>query len=156
LMGLMPAADVGAFFVLKNQNQNVTHGQVLQPSEITPVTVGDVVSVVGPRVPDRNSSQRAFRVATIILSEQLLDLRAMSFYDWFARRAEQTQALSCAEGFSTYTCKPFYVATGGRATMASRLTEPGPDMTLDKTTLRFGQCRTAQRCCCRQQPRSCG
>src|SRR5437660_3073962 len=39
LMGLIPASQVGTFFVLKDQNETVAHNQVLQPSEITLVTV---------------------------------------------------------------------------------------------------------------------
>jgi hypothetical protein len=137
LMGLAPASEVAGFFVLKNQGQDVVNGQVLQASEITPVAIGDITAVVGARVPDSTSSQKAFRVGTIVLSEQPLDQYAMSLYDWFARRVELTTPQPCAEGFSTYTCKPFSVATGGRATMTSKMLLSGPTMSLDRTSLQF-------------------
>ena len=48
----------------------------------------------------------------------------MSLFDWFARRSDQTAPVACAEGFQQYTCRPFWLATGGRATMVSTI--PGP------------------------------
>jgi hypothetical protein len=127
LIGLVPSNEVGTFFVLNNQNYSVSIGETLQPSQFTVVTVNDVIGAHGARVPDTGSSPKAFRIATIVLSEQLLDAYAMSFYHWFARRASAMQTLSCAEGFSQYTCRPFYLATGGRATMNSYVGMPFTD-----------------------------
>lgn len=127
LMGLVPPSEVGTMFVLNDQNLSLTPGQVLQPSQVTHVAVNDVIAVRGARVPDSSASQKSFSVASIVLSDQLLDAYAMSFFDWFARRAESTTTMACAEGFSQYTCKPFHVATGGRATMTSRISLPFTD-----------------------------
>jgi hypothetical protein len=124
LMGLASPDEVGSFFVLNNQSQQLVSGQVLQPSEITTVGVNDVIAAFGPRVPTSNDAPRNFRVATIILSAQLLDGYSLSLYDWFARRAEATQPLPCSEGFSQHTCRPFYLATGGRGTMNAKLGTP--------------------------------
>lgn len=127
LMGVVPPNEVATFFVLNDQNYNVSLGEILQPSQFTVVTVNDVTGALGVRIPDSGSSPKAFRAATIVLSERLLDAYAMSFYHWFARRASATQALSCAEGFNQYTCRPFYLATGGRATMSSYIRMPFTD-----------------------------
>jgi hypothetical protein len=129
LMGLASPDEVGSFFVLNNQSQQLVSGQVLQPSEITTIGVNDVITAFGPRVPGSNDAPRNFRVATIIPSAQLLDGHSLSLYDWFARRAEGTEPMQCSEGFSQYTCKPFYVATGGRATINAKLVTPNPNVT---------------------------
>ena len=132
LMGLVPPSAVGTFFVLNDQNQSIFPGQTLQPSEITLATVNDVIGAAGTRNPDSTASQKAFRVATIILSEDLLDGYAMSFYDWFARRAGERQQLTCSEGFQNgYACNPFYLATGGRGRMITGLKSNGELIDLD-------------------------
>lgn len=134
LIGLVPPADVGTFFVLNNQNLNLTVGQTLQPSDITSLTVGDVIAARGPRVPASANAQKTFRCATVVLSEQLLDAHAMSFYDWFARRGEAKQRLSYASGFATGTCNPFYLATGGRAVMFSKIKDDQPPLAISRPT----------------------
>jgi hypothetical protein len=126
LMGLIPPSQVDTFFVLNDQTQNLTVGQTLQPSEITLVTVNDVIAARGARVPDSTQSQKNFRVATIVVSEQLLDARAMALYDYFARRAEEKQQLAFASGLATGTCNPWYLATGGRSVMVSQIADPSP------------------------------
>lgn len=132
LMGLVPPAEVGTFFILKNQNLDLTVGQTLQSWEITPLTVDDVIAAHGPRVPASTSSQKTFRCATVVLSEQLLDAYAMSFYDWFARRAEAKQRLNYASGFATGTCNPFYSATDGRAVMFSKIKDDRPSLNIGR------------------------
>lgn len=121
LMGLIPPEEVATFFVLNDQKQNVNVGQVLQPSEVTTVTVNDVIAAHGPRVPASTQAQKDFRSATIVLSEQLLDAHAMAFYDYFARRAEEKQQLPFASGVVTGTCNPWFLATGSRSEMVSKI-----------------------------------
>lgn len=121
LMGLIPPGEVATFFVLNDQKQNVTAGQVLQPSEVTTVTVDHVIATLGPRVPDSTQAQKNFRSATIVLSDQLLDTHAMAFYDYFARRAEEKQQLPFASGVVTGTCNPWFLATGNRSEMVSKI-----------------------------------
>ena len=132
LMGLVPPANVNTFFVLKHQNLNLTVGQTLQPADITLVTVDDVIAAQGPRVPNSTASQKTFRTATVVLSEQLLDPYSMSLYDWFARRVEAKEQLAYAEGFETGTCNPFYLATGGRAVMFSRIKDETPKLGISR------------------------
>lgn len=121
LMGLISPAEVGSFFVLTDPNQTMTVGQTLPFQDTTPVNVDQIIGSVGPRFPEWADAQRDFRVATIVISEELLDQYAMSFYDYFARRAEAKTPLQFASGLSNGTGNPWYLATGGRSTMTSAL-----------------------------------
>jgi hypothetical protein len=132
----VPPAEVGTFFVLNNQSLSLTVGQTLQPSDITLVTVDAVITACGPRVPASTNAQKTFRCATVVLSEQLLDAYAMSFYDWFARRGEAKQRLSYASGFSTGTCNPYYLATGGRAVIFTKIKDDQPSVAISRPTNR--------------------
>lgn len=129
LMGLATPAEVPNYFVLNDQNQNVTVGQTLTSAEITTVSINDIISAKGARVPDSTTSQKTFRCATIVVSEQLLDGYAMAFYDFFARRAEARQQLTYASGLATGTCNPWYLATGGRSVMFSKIADDIPNVT---------------------------
>ena len=124
LMGLIPAEEVTPFFVLNNQNLSVTPGLTLQPQDYTTVSVNEIIASAGPRIPAAADAQRDFRVATIVISEQLLDPYAMAFYDYFARRAEAITPLPFSSGLSSGTGNPWYLATGGRSTMTSAITTP--------------------------------
>ena len=129
LMGLIPPSEVETFFVLKDQTQDVIPGQTLQPSEITLVTVNDVIAARGARSPNDAQSQKIFRSATIVLSEQLLDIHSMALYDYFARRSEEKRQLPFASGLATGTCNPWYLATGGRSMMVSEIADTTPTPT---------------------------
>ena len=130
LMGLVPPADVPTYFVLNDQNQNISNGQTLTSGEITLVTVNDVIAAKGARTPNSTNSQKLFRCATIVLSEQLLDQHAMSCYDYFTRRAEAAMPQTYAEGLGTGTSNPFFVATGGRAVMVTRIADDVPSLSI--------------------------
>jgi hypothetical protein len=132
LMGLAAPAEVPAYFVLNNQSQNISSGQTLTAAEITPVTVNDVITAKGPRVPNSADSQKLFRCATIILSEQLLDSYALSFYDFFTRRAEARQPQPYAEGLGTGTSNPFYLATSGRAVCITKIADERPALSITR------------------------
>jgi len=123
LMGLVAPAEVGTFFRLNDQNLNVIGGQTLQPADITHFDVNNIIAAAGARAPSSAASPKAFRAATIIASAAPLDAITMSFYDWFARRGEMDQTLPCADGFSQYTCKPFGLATGNRATLSTKMAD---------------------------------
>ena len=128
LMGLIPPEEVGEFFVLTDQGQNISFGQTLQPSEVTPTLISHVLSTYGPRIPDHTQSQKDFRVATIVISEELLDARAMALYDYFARRTEARDPLPFASGFAIGICNPWYLATGGRSVMTAALNNSSFDI----------------------------
>ena len=135
LMGLASPAEVGTFFTLNNQNQSLTNGQTLLASEISPVTVAQIVAVRGSRVPDSTQSQKNFRTATIVLSEQLLDQRSMALYDYFTRRGESQQQLQYASGLVSGIGNPWFLATGGRSQMTTQISSLAPNITVSGRVL---------------------
>lgn len=129
LMGLATPAEVPDYFVLNDQNQNVSVGQTLSASEITTASINDVIAAKGSRVPDSTASQKTFRCATLVVSEQLLDGYAMAFYDYFARRCEARNQLTYAQGLATGTTNPWYLATSRRSVMFSKIADDIPQVT---------------------------
>jgi len=122
MMGLAGPDEVPEYFVLKNQVLDLAPGQVLGINDIEKIRVADIIASAGPRVPGVATSQKAFRSATIILSERPLDTPAISLYDYFVRRGEARVELPCSEGvLGGLTCKPWYLATRGRSTMSLRI-----------------------------------
>jgi hypothetical protein len=134
LAGLAASNEVPTYFVLNDQNQSLVNGQTLTPAEFTLVNLSNVVAAIGPRVPDSSNSQKTFRCATIILSEQLLDAYALSFYDYFTRRVEARATLAYSDGLATGTSNPWYLATSRRAVMFSRITDEHPAMAITRLT----------------------
>lgn len=126
LAGLAAPSEVPTYFVLNNQNQTLMSGQVLTPAEFTLVNLSDVVAARGPRVPNSANSQMTFRCATIILSEQLLDPYAMSFYDFFTRRIEARTPQAYADGLATGTSNPWLLATSRRSVMFAKIADERP------------------------------
>jgi len=126
LAGLAAPPEVPTYFVLNDQNLTPTNGQILTPTDFTLVNLTDVIAVRGARVPDSTNSQKTFRCATIILSEQLLDAYAMSFYDFFTRRIEARTPQNYSDGLATGTSNPWSLATGRRSVMISKITDEHP------------------------------
>ncbi|HEU4852763.1 MAG TPA: choice-of-anchor X domain-containing protein [Telluria sp.] len=121
LMGLASASEVPDFVLLKDQSRQVGVGTQLSASDVQPMRIADVIAAAGPRKPDASAAQRHFRIATIVVSERALDARELSFFDFFARRAEATTTLHCAVLLGDGPCLPWHLATGARSTMTSKL-----------------------------------
>lgn len=124
MMGLASAAEVPEYVVLKDQARRVDAGTQLAAADVQVIRVADVIAAAGPRKPDASSAQRHFRIATIVVSGRPLDAREMSFYDFFARRAEATTILHCAALLVDGPCYPWHLATGGRSTMTAKIRGP--------------------------------
>lgn len=121
LMGLVAPSDVGPHFVFDDQAQTPSAGGALA-GPVTTVGVNDVISALGPRVPDETTSQKKFRIATILVSrEGLVPQEMMRLYDHFAARAEEEQPVEYSDGFSKGQANPFHVATGNRAWLDMRI-----------------------------------
>ena len=116
LMGLIPANAVSPHFVFKNQNQTVSAGSTLV-GPVTDVTIDDVIETTGMRIPDVNNSQKQFKIATIIVSYFPLSAKEMAFYDHYTQRAELKTETMVRTGYALYPSKPFYLSTGGKATL---------------------------------------
>jgi hypothetical protein len=71
LMGLISAAEVPDFFILKNLVQvgKDTNGHPVFRAERAKVTIQDVIAAEGPRLPDVDHSQRKFNTGIVILVE---------------------------------------------------------------------------------------
>jgi hypothetical protein len=134
LMGLATPAEVGTFFVLNDQNQNISNGQTLTAAEITTVSVNDVIAAKGARVPASAAAQKHFRCATIVISEALLDPYAMALYSHFAQRCETKTQVTYASGLATGTCNPWFLATGMRSVMFSKIAHEIPVVRVSQAT----------------------
>jgi hypothetical protein len=119
-MGLLPANEVKEHFVFTNQNQPIEDNGVLH-GPVTKVTIADVVNLMGPRVPAYATSQKKFKIATIIVTSTFLSDAEMSFYDYFSSRAELREPVNVREGLLRYQSFPFYLSTGGRAEISTSL-----------------------------------
>jgi hypothetical protein len=119
LIGLIPPHEVGSHSVFVNQNQvDQIHNGGILVGPVETVTVDDVIAKEGPRIPDSSVSQKLFRVATVIVTkERLLNKNEMEFFDHFAARGEATELLPFSSGFAKGMTKPFFLATGGRASL---------------------------------------
>jgi endonuclease YncB( thermonuclease family) len=71
LMGLISAAEVPDFFILKNlvPAGKDTNGHPIFKAERTKVTIQDVIAVEGPRLPDVDHSQRKFNTGIVVVVE---------------------------------------------------------------------------------------
>ncbi len=126
LMGLVPPEEVGEHLVFADQEQarqlvGQCNGQLFT-GPVLRVSIGDISNAFGRRVPDATTSPKVFRVATIIVSRDgLLNEDAMSFFSFFAQRAEADRPVSIHEGFSKGTGNPFTLTTGRRASLVAKL-----------------------------------
>ncbi len=129
LMGLLPPEQVRTQFVFNDQAAAQAlscMGQVFNGA-VTPLTAQDVISHVGPRVPAAGVAPTSFRIATILVTRDgLASPEAMALYSWFADRAEARSPTAIHSGFLKQLGMPFYVATGGRASLDTHLTLPEP------------------------------
>jgi hypothetical protein len=118
LMGLITENEVEDAIVFQNQDEISAGGTIQGPVDV--LTIDDIVAVNGPRSPGVGSAQTNFRIASIVLSAgRLLTPDEMAFFDHMSARAEATSELRFTEGFSSGTTKPFFLATGGRATLTT-------------------------------------
>lgn len=140
LMGLAASSEVTDQWVITDPAwlgnwSNLCDGRLLT-SGFTRLTVNDVIAANGPRVPDYNTAQRTFRVATVVVSDGLLSADAMAFYDYFAQRMEARDRVATHEGFSKTPGAPFFVATGGRGALISTV-DPAVTITTQVTVTEY-------------------
>jgi hypothetical protein len=123
LMGLVGSEEVSDHIVFRNQDQadQLFNGGILQ-GPVDVVTIEDVIAANGPRFPAVGDAQTAFRMATVVLSAgRLLTPSEMAFFDHMGARGEAEVELPFTEGLSRGITKPFFLATGGRATLSTTL-----------------------------------
>jgi hypothetical protein len=119
LIGLIPDSEVPTYVVFRDQGIPVTAGS---QGEVDTITIQEIIAVNGPRVPDSLVSQKDFGLGTIVLSQgRMLSAGEMAFFDHMAARGEANTELFFTEGFSSGFTKPFFLATGQRATLTTKL-----------------------------------
>ena len=121
LMGLIPPDSVPPVQVLPpTTNLDALADGMILPA--TTFTVADYVAANGERVPATASAQRDFTMACLVLTYgRLLTAAEMTFFDSACARAETRTVLTTIDGLATEQASGFYLATGGRATLTTRL-----------------------------------
>jgi hypothetical protein len=114
LMGLIPAADVPDWRIVRDPMLDATSGQNNRYSakEASYIGVRHVQALNGPRNPDHMASQRIFHQATIVLT---------------AGGSQYEEFISTSESWRKLNENNFRRATGGRAILDSTVLFPGFD-----------------------------
>ena len=91
-------------------------------SPATAYTITDYVAGQGARRPTSATSQRQFTMAVVVLSYgRLLSDAEMAYFDNASARGETRIALQSTIGRAPGFSSGFYLATGGRAMLRTRL-----------------------------------
>jgi hypothetical protein len=134
LMGLLPAGEVRPQLVFADQAAAQTlqcNGQTFTGA-VTRITVDDIINRFGPRRPATTPSQ--IRIATVYVTrDELATPEEMWLYTYFAGRGELRERTLTHSGFLKELGRPFYLATGGRATLDMSVTLAGADFVLVPT-----------------------
>ncbi len=121
VMGLLPPDSVPVMYVLPAtaDPNSFVDGMT---SAATSYTIADYIASQGVRTPASTAAPRAFATAVIVLTYGRLMTRSeMAFFDAAASRAETSVALRAVTGLTTVDASGFFLATGGRATLRTRL-----------------------------------
>jgi len=117
MMGLLPSWEVPDQIVFSDQAVIPDIGTFIDDA-VTTVTIDEVIALNGPRSPAYPDAQNAFRAATIVISRgRLLSEDEMTYLDYMAARGELQVPIDDQYG------RPFYVSTGGLATLSTSIHE---------------------------------
>ncbi len=117
VMGLLPASEV--------QNGLILDGTLCNNCTMnaTTISVNDLIAVHGPRLPSSTTSQKHFRIGTVVISrDRLLNDDELALLEAFAKRGEAKSELPFTAGLASGITKPWYLATRGLSTVDLRLT----------------------------------
>jgi hypothetical protein len=118
LMGLIPPDSVPPMYVLPPGTPFID-GSIVPA---TTYTIADYIASQGSRVPASSAAQRQFATAVIVLTYgRFLTPSEMAFFDYASARAETTVSLRASVGLAMEDASGFFLATGGRATLRTRL-----------------------------------
>ena len=127
LMGMLPASQVADQIVFAEQNKALVLpcNNQLFTGPVTRISITDIVNTFGPRVPDSVNAPKNFKVATILVSKDgLLNEDEMAFYNFFSRRAEETNEVPIHLGLLKGTTKPFVISTRGLGALNAQINSP--------------------------------
>jgi hypothetical protein len=122
LMGLIPKTEVTTDALIFNDQMTYPVNGFYANSAFSTYNINSLVTTLGERVPNSAASQKQYRAATLIISDDLLSASEMAYYDFMTRRADMTTSVPATDGFSQKKGTPFYLATGARATLSTCLT----------------------------------
>ncbi len=121
LMGLIPSEEVPPMHVLTNPD--LSDAGHITAASVRTITIQDVIAAEGgSRSPGVADSQKAFSLAYIVLQDQPYNDAA---YAYFSLLSYSLMRAGGPEGNDRLA--PFYWATGGRATLDTRLPVDVPD-----------------------------
>ena len=115
LMGLIPADEVPDTYIYDgisgNSEENVYKNGIFYATTEKKLTIRDIINKIGERVPDYRSSQKNFRVLTLVITKNPVDDREWSIIEDDVLKMQK-------EGKSGYErTTNFWEATGGRAAL---------------------------------------
>ncbi len=121
VMGLLPPDSVDTMYVLPvTLDPNTLTDGMTSPAAT--YTIGDYLASQGVRVPASAAAPKAFATAVIVLTYgRLMTTSEMAYFNAAAARAETSVALRSTTGLITVEAPGFRRATGGRATLRTRL-----------------------------------
>jgi len=107
LMGLICAAEVPDFFILKDlvRTGKDANGQPVFTAARTKVTIQDVIAAQGPRLPDVAQSQRKFNTGIVVVVEH--------------GQSPSHELIERANGIRRQWIEYWETATGRRASMTA-------------------------------------
>ena len=127
LMGMLPASQVAEQIVFAEQNKALALpcNNQLFTGPVTRIAISDIVNTFGTRVPDSINAPKNFKVATILVSkDRLLSEDEMAFFNFFARRAEETKEIAVHVGLLRGSTKPFVISTRGLSALNTQINAP--------------------------------
>jgi hypothetical protein len=105
LMGLISAAEVPDFFILRNLKDSGrdANGHVIVKADRTKITIQDVIAVEGPRMPDVDHAQKNFNTGMVLVVEH--------------GKVPSQKLIDSVNGISARWIDYWSTTTGHRATM---------------------------------------
>ncbi|HEY6328395.1 MAG TPA: hypothetical protein VI756_03590, partial [Blastocatellia bacterium] len=107
LMGLISAAEVPDFFILKNPVRvgKDANGHAIFQAQPTKLTIQEVIAAEGPRLPNVDHSQRKFNTGIVVVVEH--------------GKSPSHQLIEQANGIRQQWIEYWETTTGHRASMAA-------------------------------------
>lgn len=138
LMGLLEPGEVEQQYLVTDaakeaaaQTQSCGGLGTLTPDQYRVVTVQELITANGPRVPPVSAAQKNFRSIHLVLSRDgLLSAEEMAYFEYMARRSEERGAVPYNTGAAAGFAAPWFASTRGRSVLTSRLSaDPLPTIT---------------------------
>jgi uncharacterized protein (TIGR03437 family) len=126
MMGLLRPQDVGEHYIVTDPNAKALldpcGATTLGPTQFTTITMQDILSGYGARVPAADGSLLKLKIANILITrDTLADVDTMSLSDFFSRRFETKEQVPVKIGLDRRLGQPMPVASSGRASVSTQI-----------------------------------